>query len=77
LRLSETLRAYLDEGASHGRAAVRLGIHENTVRYRIRQIEDLLGRPVGAADLELRVALSLAALGPALAGEEPGSGKPT
>lgn len=59
LRLAETLRAFLDEGASHGRAAARLEIHENTVRYRVRQAEDLLGRPVLPADLDLRVALEL------------------
>ena len=52
--------AYLDEGASHSRAAKRLGIHENTVRYRIRQAEELLGRPVDEQTLDLRVALKLA-----------------
>ena len=60
-RLRATLLAYLDEGASHGRAANRLGIHENTVRYRVRQAEDLLERSVGSADLDFRVALALAA----------------
>lgn len=59
-RLAETLAAFLDEGGSPGRAAGRLGVHENTVRYRLRQIEDLLGRPIGPGDLELRVALELA-----------------
>jgi hypothetical protein len=44
LRLAATLQAFLDEGASHGRAAKRLGVHENTVRYRVRQAEELLGR---------------------------------
>jgi hypothetical protein len=59
-RLAETTRAYLDAGGSHGRAANRLGIHENTVRYRVRQVEDLLDRPIGPGDLDLRVALALA-----------------
>ncbi len=59
-RLAETLAAFLDEGGSPGRAAGRLGVHENTVRYRLRQIEDLLERPVGPGDLELRVALEIA-----------------
>jgi DNA-binding PucR family transcriptional regulator len=58
-KLTETLRAYLDEGASHGRAANRLAIHENTVRYRVRQAEDLLGHPVLPGNLDLRVALEL------------------
>ncbi|MCB0870404.1 MAG: helix-turn-helix domain-containing protein [Solirubrobacterales bacterium] len=61
-RLRETLVAYLDEGASHGRAAHRLGIHENTVRYRVRQVEETLGRTIDPGDLDLRVALSLASL---------------
>ena len=60
--MSETLRAYLDAGGSHGRAAQKLGIHENTVRYRVRQAEEILARPVGPQDLDLRVALSLADL---------------
>jgi hypothetical protein len=60
LRLAATLRTYLDEGASHSRAAARLGIHENTVRYRVRQAETLLGHRVDARRLELRVALALA-----------------
>lgn len=59
-RLAETLAAFLDEGGSPGRAAGRLGVHENTVRYRLRQIEELLERPVGPGDLELRVALEIA-----------------
>jgi DNA-binding PucR family transcriptional regulator len=68
LRLVATLRAYLDEATSHSRAATSLGIHENTVRYRVRQAEDLLGRPVGSHDLDLRVALALADAVPAIGG---------
>ncbi len=59
-RLAATVAAFLDEGSSHGRAARRLGIHENTVRYRIRQAEEVLGRAIGDRTLELRVALRLA-----------------
>ncbi len=58
-RLVATLGIFLEEGASHSRAAKRLGIHENTVRYRIRQAEELLGRGVGERTLDLRVALAL------------------
>ena len=60
LRLAGTLRAYLEEQASRSRAAKRLGIHENTVSYRVRQAEELLGRRVDERTLELRVALVLA-----------------
>lgn len=59
LRLVATVRAYLDENASRSRAAKRLGIHENTVSYRVRQAEEILGRRVDERALELRVALSL------------------
>jgi hypothetical protein len=61
-RLTATLRTYLDEHSSRGRTAKRLGIHENTVSYRIKQAEEILGRSVDERTLELRVALSLAHL---------------
>jgi hypothetical protein len=62
LRLRATLRVFLEEGASFVRAARRLGVHENTVTYRVRRAEDLLGRRAGERQLELRVALRLARL---------------
>ncbi len=61
-RLAGTLRTYLDEHSSRSRTAKRLGIHENTVSYRIKQAEDILGRSVDQRTLELRVALALANL---------------
>lgn len=60
LRLAATLRAYLDEHASRSRAAQRLGVHENTISYRIKQAEEILGRSVERDTLGLRVALALA-----------------
>ena len=60
LRLAGTLRAYLDEQTSRSRTAKRLGIHENTVSYRVRQAEELLGRRIDERSLELHVALALA-----------------
>jgi DNA-binding PucR family transcriptional regulator len=38
----------------------RLGIHENTVTYRIRQAEEILGHSIEESTLDLRVALALA-----------------
>jgi DNA-binding PucR family transcriptional regulator len=61
-RLAATVRTYLDENGSRGRTAKRLSIHENTVAYRLRQAEELLGRSVEKRTLELRVALTLADL---------------
>ncbi len=58
-RLVATLQIFFEEGSSHGRASKRLGVHENTVRYRIKQAEELLGRRVEERTLDLRVALAL------------------
>jgi hypothetical protein len=62
LRLSATLRVFLEEGASFKRASRRLGVHENTVAYRVRRAAELLGHGVEERQLELRVALQLADL---------------
>ena len=61
-RLTATLRTYLDENSSRSRTAKRLGIHENTVSYRIKQAEEILGHSVDQRTLELRVALALSNL---------------
>ena len=61
-RLAATLRTYLDEHSSRSRTAKRLGVHENTVSYRIKQVEEILGHGVNQRTLELRVALALANL---------------
>ena len=59
-RLAATLEVYLGEQCSRIRAARRLGIHENTVSYRIRQAEEILGHSVQDDTLGLRVALAIA-----------------
>jgi len=61
-RLASTVAIFLEEGSSFVRAGRRLGIHANTVGYRIRRAESLLGRPLTERQLELRVALRLARL---------------
>jgi DNA-binding PucR family transcriptional regulator len=58
-RAAETLAAYLAHNRSRKHAAAVLHVHANTVIYRVRQAEQLLGRAVDADDLELRVALAL------------------
>jgi DNA-binding PucR family transcriptional regulator len=57
-RLRETLLTWLDTG-SHVSAAAILGVHENTVRNRIRAAEELLGAPLLGRRTELQVALRL------------------
>ena len=61
-RLAATLRVYLDEGSSARRAAKRLGVHENTIKNRIRAAEEHIGHPVTEHVAELLVALRLAVL---------------
>ena len=41
--LRETLRAYFDAGQNAAAAAAALGVHERTVTYRLRSIEERLG----------------------------------
>lgn len=59
-RLRATLLAFFEENQSWGRTAERLGVHQNTVMYRVAQAGDLLGRPPTERRLELEVALRLA-----------------
>jgi DNA-binding PucR family transcriptional regulator len=59
-RLAETLRAYLEERSSPRRTAHRLGVHENTIKNRIRATEELRGRPADERVAETLVALRLA-----------------
>jgi hypothetical protein len=61
-RLASTVAIFLEEGSSFARAGRRLGIHANTVAYRVRRAEALLGHPVAERQLELRVALRLTRL---------------
>jgi DNA-binding PucR family transcriptional regulator len=56
--LLPTLEHFLDCGGSWLRTAERLHVHVNTLRYRIRRIEELTGRSV--ADTATRVDLQLA-----------------
>lgn len=60
-RLISTLRVFLQEGQSFSRAARRLGIHENTVAYRVKRILELTGQQ-DAGSLVLRAAVELVPL---------------
>lgn len=48
--LFETLYSYLDSGHHAARAAQMLGVHRNTVLYRLRNIEALTGLPLESPD---------------------------
>ena len=45
--------------AARRATAKRLGIHQNTVAYRLGQCEDVLGRPIKERRVELEAALHL------------------
>jgi DNA-binding PucR family transcriptional regulator len=59
VRLSATLRVYLEENMSPSRASRRLGVHENTITNRIRVAQELLPHPIEQRTCELQVALRL------------------
>ncbi|MFJ9390034.1 helix-turn-helix domain-containing protein [Nocardioides sp. NPDC101246] len=56
-RLRETVREVLTSAETADRLAERLGIHKNTIRYRITQAEGLLGHPLRERAGDLLLAL--------------------
>ncbi|HEX4110274.1 MAG TPA: helix-turn-helix domain-containing protein [Solirubrobacteraceae bacterium] len=60
-RMRETLQAWLLSG-SYVAAAAILGVHEQTIRQRLRRLEGALGRPLNDRRTELHVALRLSLL---------------
>jgi hypothetical protein len=72
-RLRETVLAFLVAGGSATRVAKELYVHQNTVTYRVKRAEELIGRRVTESPVELTCALTLAAaLGPAVLADEDG-----
>jgi DNA-binding PucR family transcriptional regulator len=59
--LVDTLRAHLDSFGDVGAAAQWLHVHPNTVRYRVRRIEEVLGTSLADPDVRLLLSLSLRA----------------
>lgn len=57
--LARTLAAYVDSGRAVDDAAAALGVHVNTVRYRLRRIRDVVGLDYRDADAMLLVQLQL------------------
>ena len=69
-RLRETVLAFV-AGGSGTRAAKGLYVHQNTVTYRVKRAEELMGRRVNHNPVELVCALTLAAaLGAAVLSDE-------
>jgi len=73
-RLRDTVLAFLAAGGSKTRVAKELYIHPNTVGYRVKRAEEMLGRPVTEDPIEVTCALRLAAvLGPAVIAVDDGT----
>jgi DNA-binding PucR family transcriptional regulator len=60
--LAETLRAYLDSFGDVAAAAATLHVHPNTVRYRVRRLEQVLSTSLSDPDVRLLLSLSLRAI---------------
>lgn len=58
-QLHETLLAYLDSELDVSASAATLGLHANTMRYRLRHIERLLGGSLKSPELLSRVYLAV------------------
>jgi DNA-binding PucR family transcriptional regulator len=58
-RIRATVQVLLEESGRTKTAARRLSIHQNTVAYRVRQAEELLGHPLTERRFEVETALRL------------------
>jgi purine catabolism regulator len=58
-QLIETLEAYLTLGGALSEAADRLGIHRNTLSYRLQRISDLTGRDLASPQDRLLLGVAL------------------
>jgi len=59
VRLRATALAFLRSGSNARAAADLLGTHRNTVLYRVKRVEELLGHPIEERRLRLELALTL------------------
>ena len=67
--LLRTLQVFFDSGRSVRRSALVLGVHENTIRYRLAKIEEATGLAVATSSedqLSAQLALLVLRLGGAL-----------
>ncbi|MDX3644258.1 helix-turn-helix domain-containing protein, partial [Streptomyces sp. MB09-02B] len=65
--LVASLRAWLSRHGQWDAAAADLGVHRHTLRYRMRRVEEILGRSLDDADVRMELWLALKAT--AAAGE--------
>ncbi|MDI9894177.1 helix-turn-helix domain-containing protein [Rhodococcus sp. IEGM 1381] len=58
-RLRDTLRTYFDCRSSHKATALALHLHYNTVKYRVKSAEQMLGHPINENRFDIEQALML------------------
>ncbi|NNN32641.1 helix-turn-helix domain-containing protein [Streptomyces sp. S3(2020)] len=61
-RLAETLLSWLNSGHNASEVAVRLAVHPQTVRYRMRQLDELFGGQLHDPTAQFEMQLALRAL---------------
>ncbi|MEY6569202.1 PucR family transcriptional regulator, partial [Streptomyces sp. PGLac3x] len=59
--LVASLRAWLSRHGQWDAAAAELGVHRHTLRYRMRRVEEILGRSLDAPDVRMELWLALKA----------------
>lgn len=59
--LLDSVRAFIETGGRWEHGAELLGVHRHTLRYRIKQVEDLLGRDLSDAEDRMEIWLALKA----------------
>ncbi|WP_055556813.1 PucR family transcriptional regulator [Streptomyces sp. NBRC 110028] len=63
--LVASLRAWLSRHGQWDAAAADLGVHRHTLRYRMRRVEEILGRSLDDPDVRMELWLALKATAPA------------
>ncbi|MGW1073981.1 PucR family transcriptional regulator [Streptomyces sp. NPDC002537] len=63
--LVASLRAWLSRHGQWDAAAADLGVHRHTLRYRMRRVEEILGRSLDDPDVRMELWLALKATSPA------------
>ncbi|KPC82992.1 PucR family transcriptional regulator, partial [Streptomyces sp. NRRL WC-3753] len=59
--LVASLRAWLSRHGQWDAAAAELGVHRHTLRYRMRRVEEILGRSLDDPDVRMELWLALKA----------------
>lgn len=71
--LVASLRAWLSRHGQWDAAAADLGVHRHTLRYRMRRVEEILGRSLDDPDVRMELWLALKTTAATTPAEDPGS----